>query len=381
MRGPLGSEKQPEIQLRGHIPALDGVRGFAAATVFLYHYGGGAQSTFLPLRIIGIALHFGWAGVSLFFVLSGFLISGILWDSFPKGNWWKRFYARRSLRIFPLYYLALLIAFVGELILGTPLRQLSTFWAYLLYLGNVPSLLAALPILPQNLTVNHFWSLAVEEQFYLIWPFLLLLCAGKRPKAKRLILGMWVFSLVYRLAILGLHIRPEWQWEFLLGRVGELGAGAYLAMLVRGDAEERGRLVRWLPWTLAGSFLLLIPTIAISNGGEFDNPWMSTVGLAVCSIFFVSLVGSALKPGWVQSIFSTPILRWLGKVSYGVYVYHLLFRTGFLWVTQRLASNLSHNAQAGVLFLVALIGTLAVASLSFYTVESAFLRWKERVAH
>jgi peptidoglycan/LPS O-acetylase OafA/YrhL len=377
----LGSEEQPEIQLRGHIPALDGIRGFAAATVFLYHYGGGAQSTFIPLRLLGQAFHFGWAGVSLFFVLSGFLISGILWDGFQKPNWWKRFYARRSLRIFPLYYLAILITFIGLLVLGSPLRNLSSLWIYLLYLGNIPSLAPFLIPLPQEIPLNHFWSLAVEEQFYLFWPFLLLLCAGKRSNAKRLILGMWVVSFAYRVAMLALHFQTPWQWEFILGRVGELGAGAYLAMAIRGDAQEKRQLFRWLPWILGISFCLLLPTIVATNGGQFDIPLMSTVGLGICSIFFASLVGLALKPGWVQSIFSNRVLRWLGKISYGIYVYHLLLHYGFIWIANRIAPNASHNAQAGVLFLVALVGTLTAASLSFYTFESAFLRWKERVAH
>src|ERR1700722_12834586 len=92
------------------IPALDGVRGFAAAWVFLYHYVPGQNSSSFPIHFIWAANQIDWVGVSLFFVLSGFLISGILWDSFEDKNWWRNFYIKRSLRIFPLYFLALLIA-------------------------------------------------------------------------------------------------------------------------------------------------------------------------------------------------------------------------------------------------------------------------------
>src|SRR5271154_6678295 len=88
--GHLHSNHGQDNQFRRHIPALDGVRGCAAAAVFAFHYGGGAQSSFLPLRVIGNIHHFGWAGVSLFFVLSGFLISGILWDGYQKPSWWRR---------------------------------------------------------------------------------------------------------------------------------------------------------------------------------------------------------------------------------------------------------------------------------------------------
>src|SRR3984885_4831421 len=128
---PTSAEDMPSSPTRansGHIPALDGVRGVAAATVFVYHYGGGAQSSFLPLRVMGILLHFAWVGVSLFFVLSGFLISGILWDGYQTPGWWRRFYVRRSLRIFPLYYLALVIAAVIWLALGVPAVRLSFRW-------------------------------------------------------------------------------------------------------------------------------------------------------------------------------------------------------------------------------------------------------------
>ena len=80
----------------------------------------------------------------------------------------------------------------------------------------------------------------------------------------------------------------------------------------------------------------------------------------------------------MQSIFQVPVLRWLGKISYGIYVYHLLFHGAFLWITDRIAPGLSNNAHLCLLFLVALAGTLCIASLSFYTYESAFLRLKER---
>jgi len=132
--------KVSELRAQGHVPALDGVRGFAAATIFVYHFGGGAKSSFLPVRIFGTLLHFGGTGVSLLFVLSGFLISGILWDGFQKPNWWTRFYVRRSLRIFPLYYLALLLAAVVWLLSGYSLAQISPLLYYVFYLGNIPAL-------------------------------------------------------------------------------------------------------------------------------------------------------------------------------------------------------------------------------------------------
>ena len=345
--------------------------------VFVYHYGGGAQSSFLPVKVIGSLIHFGGAGVSLFFVLSGFLISGILWDGYQHRDWWKRFYTRRSLRIFPLYYLALLFAAVVWLLIGVTPGTLSPLILYALYLGDVPALGRYFAHLPVSITLGHFWSLAVEEQFYIFWPFVLAVFAGRRRRAIHLILVLWMLSLAFRVTMAAVHASAEWQWEFLFSRAGELLAGAFLAMVVRGDAEERQSIFRWMPAAMAASAVLIVITAYFAGTAGFDQPLMGTAGLALCSVLFACIVGLSLQPGIIQSIFVFPVLRWLGKVSYGIYVYHLLLRSGFVWITDRIVPGASHNERLIVLFFVALAGTLAVASLSFYTYESAFLRLKD----
>jgi peptidoglycan/LPS O-acetylase OafA/YrhL len=376
----LQTKPSLEYDYRRHIPALDGIRGVAAGMIFVYHYGGGAQSSFLPLRAIGNLLHFGWIGVSLFFVLSGFLISGILWDGYQKSGWWRRFYVRRSLRIFPLYYLAIAIAAGFWIAVGTPISHLSELWVYVLYLRDVPNLPSGPSMLPTSIELGHFWSLAIEEQFYLFWPFVLALAAGKRLGAKRLILILWLVSLAFRVAMLGLH-NPEWGSHFLVGRAGELFAGAYLAMVIRGDALERQRLFRALPYIFGSSLVLLALLSIFSPSYEISSVWWASCGLALLSICFASMIGLALRPGIIQFLFQTSVLRWLGKISYGIYVYHLLFRHGYIWLTDHIAPNASYNGHLALLFAIALASTLIIASLSFYTYESAFLRLKERLAH
>ncbi len=101
-----------------HFAALDGVRGLAVTLVFLFHYLNGSTSSFLPVRVIGEMNKGNWIGLVLFFVLSGFLITGILWDSFDDPRWWRKFFARRSLRIFPLYFLALLLVVLAAIPFG-----------------------------------------------------------------------------------------------------------------------------------------------------------------------------------------------------------------------------------------------------------------------
>lgn len=362
----------------GHIPALDGVRGFAAASVFVLHYGGGAQSSFLPLRVLGVASHMGWAGVSLFFVLSGFLISGILWDSYHKAGWWRRFYVRRSLRIFPLYYLAITLAFAYWISTGVPLAQLKALWVYLCYLSDVPIFQSQIDSLPISLPFIHFWSLAVEEQFYLFWPLVLALFVGRRRGAIRMCLALWVFSLLFRITILETHVAVEWGTKFLFGRAGELIAGAYVAMVVRGDQEERRRFFRLIPYLLPASLVALVAVIMVGHDTTLETPWMATAGLAVCSILSASIVGACLLPGAMQRFFSIPILRWLGKISYGFYIYHLLISNQLIALTYRFWPGMDRNVRLGVVSIIGLAATLAIASLSFYTYESFFLRLKER---
>ena len=372
-------DTKQDSHFRGHIPALDGVRGFAAATVFVLHYGGGAQSSFLPLRAIGVASHMGWAGVSLFFVLSGFLISGILWDGYHKPGWWKRFYIRRSLRIFPLYYLTIALAFVYWMATGTPFADLKALWVYLCYLSNVPFFQPQIDKLPISLPFIHFWSLAVEEQFYLFWPFLLALFVGRRRGAIRMCVALWTLSLIFRIGVLESHVAMEWGTKFLLGRAGELIAGAWIAMVVRGDREERQKFFGVIPWLLPASLVALVAVTVIGNDTTLETPWMATAGLAVCSILSACIVGACLQPGLMQRFFSFAPLRWLGKISYGFYVYHLLISNKVIEFTYYMWPNMDRNKRLGVVFPIGIIATLAIASLSFYTFESFFLRLKDRI--
>jgi peptidoglycan/LPS O-acetylase OafA/YrhL len=185
------------------------------------------------IRLAAEGTQFGWAGVSLFFVLSGFLISGILWDAFDQKNWWTRFYWRRSLRIFPLYYFALSIAFVSAIWMTGYRWPLGSAWPLLVYLQNVPFFFPTLARFPNYPALGHFWSLAVEEQFYLVWPFLLAWRHGSNLTARRMCLLLWAMSLGFRVLVFSAGMREYWAIGFLAARAGELAMGAYLALAIR----------------------------------------------------------------------------------------------------------------------------------------------------
>jgi peptidoglycan/LPS O-acetylase OafA/YrhL len=374
---PTSAEDMPSSPIRatsGHIPALDGIRGVAAATVFIYHYGGGARSSVFVVHLAGMAIHLGWAGVSLFFVLSGFLITGILLDSMQRPQWWKTFFIRRALRIFPLYYFALFAVIVVGLLLQIPWSQIFPIWPLFLYLQGFPHV-AKIETLGSIFIVGHLWSLAVEEQFYLVWPMLLLF-ASRRNAVRRLCVAVFLGSLIFRVWFFGFHLNSEWALYFIGGRAGEMTAGGFLAASLRGSDRERAQIFAAARPVLLSSLAVIMAIVWWANYTDARGPWMGTLGITFFSLLFASVIALCLKPGWTERVFSLPMLRWLGKVSYGIYVYHLLLYPLFAWVTHQLIPNAGGKKYLFVLAAVATVGTLTTAWVSFAVFESRLLRLK-----
>ncbi|MBW4045968.1 MAG: acyltransferase [Acidobacteria bacterium] len=374
------SQLQPS---RAHIPALDGIRGFAAIMVFLLHYGGGAHAQLLPVRLIGYTIRLGWSGVSLFFVLSGFLITGILWDSMRAIGWWRNFYMRRSLRIFPLYYFALAISFTGALFFHRnavhlwPVEVIN--WTYVFYLQNIPPLHHWATQIPSPFGLGHTWSLAVEEQFYLLWPFLLLFVRKSRAAAVRLCIAVWLASLAFRILVVILPLQPQWGIETLPGRAGDMAAGAALVLAAGLGPRVQAAIARFAPWVIVVSLGAVAGAVLYCRDPLQQNPSsMGMVEVTFFSLLYASLIAICLRPGALTAVFQWKPLRWFGKISYGFYVYHLLLRPIYIALAFRIAPEAGRNAHLLILFFVALVGTLAAASLSFYTFERAFLRLKDR---
>lgn len=360
-----------------HFPALDGVRGLAILLVFAIHYGGGRKFDNPLLRIVGEIMAGGWIGVDLFFVLSGFLITGILLDSVNDRKYYKVFYARRALRIFPPYYLALFAALFVTLMFGIDwnLDQISFFT----YTNNIallfnPDVARIAPLI----TFGAYWSLAVEEQFYLIWPFVIRLTAsGKR-----------IYVLIGGAILAAFGVRLVcWYFDSMLGaynlmfaRMDTLAVGALLAVLIRRTHVLEKSLA--IPYSILAVSVSAWLLIGYYNQTLFTEKWpMLTVGLSVVAAGSGAFVWLALRDeSLVSRACSIAPLRTLGKYSYGLYIYHQLFQNVLYEYLYPLCVAILGTASfaAPVYFTLAFALNICVAALSYHLFEVRFLRLKTR---
>ena len=310
-----------------HNPALDGLRGLAIILVMVHHYfqAGSREPLFVDSLFFGLA-NSGWFGVDLFFVLSGFLITGILYDSKGTEHYFRNFYARRSLRIFPLYYATLFLFFVVFPLVPHPLAQAYVansapdqlwFWAYLTNFR-----IAANGDWYEFLVPTVFWSLAIEEQFYLIWPLVVLKCT--RNMLIRICIVMISIAFVVRVWLITGGANPLTTFVITPARMDCLAVGALLALIVRGETTRQRRLVlsRRAALVLGASLLAL----AMPSGTlGWTDPLVNTLGLSLVALFFGALLlwaYQARKGHWIRAIFKWRPMRIAGKYSYSMYIFH-----------------------------------------------------------
>ena len=350
----------------GYIPQFDGLRGLAILSVLIGHSG------FLEALPHAGMLEYTRFGVDLFFVLSGFLITGILTDSRGSQHYFRNFYARRALRIWPLYYLVLFVAFVVAPLFAPSMRPtaVSVWPAFVFYVQNI--VFAYRSTYPFGLGAT--WSLAVEEQFYLTWPVLVFLLK-KRTLAVVSVL-LVVMSLSLRLWF-HFHGAPlGFVHFFTISRLDAIAFGSLAALWLRSPSCT---LVRWrthayqfLVFGMAGTILarVLMHRNSSTVGYTFlAFTFTGLLGISLASDPRSSLLGRSLSAGW---------LRYIGRISYGIYLLH--YPLFILWArfigslgfyqTHKLAGNL-----AGFAGQIAL-ATMA-ASISWRFFEEPILRLKE----
>jgi peptidoglycan/LPS O-acetylase OafA/YrhL len=335
-----------------HLRALDGVRGLAILLVLLDHT---AQSSPVAVYRLGKAVHdgllVGRMGVDLFFVLSGFLITGILLDARGDGpttpsGYYTAFYMRRVLRIFPLYYL--LVIPYG-------------IWWYWVFAQNFFVARYGWHVVPADL--SHLWSLSVEEQFYLVWPFVVASLPLRRLR------GVCI-ALIVGAPILRFVLPPFAAYALTCSRADALAMGALVAILVREPQRARADIARVVFYASLGTLAMLLATdaLAVPFGWVSLVVASSLVALgAGAGIYLLVMTGS---PRWLES----PVLISIGTYSYAMYMIHVPIRRP---VTDWVSANVGGTYELLIANFVALLAvSWALAWISWRLIERPILSFK-----
>lgn len=334
------------------IPQLDAVRGLAVLLVLLHN------TDRYPSHYLHLISDNGWMGVDLFFVLSGFLITGILLDAKQSEGYFKNFYARRCLRIWPLYYavvffMFVIVPFVRPSEAHTVFDRSSPWWAFPLFLQN---------FLVRNSSgatgpLGVAWSLAVEEQFYLVWPLVVRFC--NESQLRKIAISVICVSPALRF-YLSLHQVNIYSNTFC--RLDGLMAGALLALAIRSAGFSAPKFLThaWATFLVAASLALVIETV-------FHARWIVFTLTALASVSFVYLALFSTQK-WLKAVLTTRFLVYTGTISYGVYLLEKIPLD---------AARSFHLDTYGILALpVTAAVTFLMATISWNVLEKPFLELK-----
>ena len=362
-----------------HLPALDGIRGLAIIWVVFHNT---LDDNFAPasglLHFVALLARPGWIGVQLFFALSGFLITAGLLDTQEADNYFSGFYAKRALRILPLYYGVLLLLLVivprvaGSLGgLSSATEHQASLWLFVINWTHAGAYGFA-----------HFWSLAVEEQFYLFWPLVVYRLSPRRL----LTVCLWIAlgALVVRC---GMRLEGASGWTIYTAtpcRMDALALGAAGACLIRIPSlatYARQRLPMLAGATLA-LFVLAMPLTGFYDDSRIAGETIGYSVLAWCSAVLVT--GAAMtdggEPSWLSRALRWAPLRSCGKYSYAMYVFHQLLHK--LVSLPAIIYYFGPHPAPQVVFagsLVTLLVSYGLAFLSYHGFEKHFLSLKRLV--
>jgi peptidoglycan/LPS O-acetylase OafA/YrhL len=371
--------EKPYVLNTGYLPTLDGVRGVAVLLILLFHFG--------RMKDVTLRLEIGWIGVQLFFVLSGFLITKILLANKNQSlkSYLRHFFLRRSLRIFPLYYLYLSFLLLLFIAIDEP-KDILHYGAHLLTYTYNFSILSADWQLSRMYV--HLWSLSVEEQFYIIWPFAVFFLSTQ--SLKRLMLALILLIPIFRF-LLKLYLATTFE-----GKDQEfIGNAVYWFPLSNFDAFAIGGAINFLKedFLSLGKKAWLIITFSLCviggvlNGtflevnGFFDittlgYPLHSTANnqhvwsYTLLNFFFAVLLWNVLEAK--ASVFNFKPLQEIGKISYGMYVFHFLILVMFEKMKIHVYTDL-------VTLFIYLTICVAVAKIIYSTVEKKILLLKNKI--
>ncbi len=376
-----------DVERDARLPVLDGVRGLAAFIVLNFHF---VSQPIGPKGLVttafsGVIRGWGWTGVDLFFVLSGFLITGLLLDAKGSANYFRVFYARRALRILPLYYLALILLLGVPILLENyggarfiiPFRDQLYFWFYLQNFHNLPPLFDGL--------VNHLWSLAIEEQFYLVWPLVVYFL--RRENVLKACLACLLISLAWRTAVSTGHLDSN-TYLATLARLDGLAIGSAVAVMLRGP-YGLDRLRKYLPPVLVVAALVIALRYLLPDDYNRHTPLPTgyltvTTSRMLGPFFYTSIAvvygGLLIRALHTRGSFlESRCLRAIGRYSYGLYVVHvpmipILHLLGMNPAT--IGAHIGTFAGLMAYLVIAMSASFGVAWLSWHIYEKRFLYFK-----
>lgn len=375
--------KKTGADSRLHLPVLDGIRGLAILLVLLHHTLNAKDNTWLGRLTLRVS-EFGWTGVDLFFVLSGFLITGILIDGKSKKNYFKNFYVRRVLRIFPLYYAYLIVlgaGLVGYCLFikhGFPsfaVETLKNVGYSLIYATNFRIAYVGQFI---STPINHFWSLAIEEQFYFVWPLMVFFLSSKTMI--RLSVAIIFGALAMRLAIQYSGLPEVGSHVLTPCRADCLAFGALIAYLVREPAGL-DKFFKLSKIIFALGFVA-IASIVLVHGYKFPQyvqNFVYSLNALVFAALMLIVLNSPSQSPWVR-VFSNPVLRSFGKYAYALYVFNQL--VAFNPVSRKLIARLLNIGDTGLIgtaiyCIYGICATYLLALASWHLLEKHFLKLKK----
>ncbi len=364
---------------RKYLPYLDGVRGYGFLLVFLVHYflpsqftheGSIAHRVFIGLEPIA------FFAVPMFFVLSGYLIGGILFGTRNREGYFRVFYCRRVVRVFPVYYLALLAIGGAEFLLGFPPDRY--FWSHFLFIQN---------LLPDYIKHQHtpamliqYWSLATEEQFYLLWPLVVWFFPDRRK-----LFGIGSFFIVL---ICGLRFAAPYfcsspyQIRYCsLTRADAILLGVLLALICHKALFERVKpAAKWV--SLIGIAAVVIRSFLKEEtwpktflGEQILIPWLNFTAVAI-------IVAAMEENSWLNRMCSQRWICWLGKRSYGLYIIHFVYARWFWgYVAPQLSRHIPYRLAVLISIAISFSLTLVLAMLSYRFLEMPAQRLKQRLKY